>query len=385
MSYRLFFLLLTCGLLPYDIAAQEVAENQTTVTTSPIPAKTLAESRDSHFDPKFLVFLCFGQSNMEGGARMEESDQVGNPRFQVMADFDQPARNWIKGNWYEAVPPLTKRIRGLSLVDNFGKTMVASLPEEYRVGVIKVAVPGAKIELFDKDQYQQYLATAEDWKKNIVKEYDGSPYHYMVELAKTAQNRGTIKGILLHQGESNTNDQDWPAKVKKIYGDLIQDLALNPAEVPLLAGEVVHADQNGATAGVNTIIQRLPATLPNAHVISSSGIPCNPDRLHFTSAGLRELGRRYAAQMLTILGHAVKEPQIKGSQQSQSQAAPSVPSNPSESVTPLKDVFKEDFLVGVAVNRSITMGRLDGDPKKNSKGIPLLSNTISIRSWLRTK
>ncbi len=169
------------------------------------------------------------------------------------------------------------------MVDYFGKTMVANLPEDYRVGVIKVAVPGAKIELFDKDKCEEYLVTAEDWKKNIVKEYDGSPYKYLVELAKLAQQDGVIKGVLLHQGESNTNDQAWPSKVKKIYGDLVNDLKLKPSEVPLLAGEVVHADQNGVTASVNEIIKQLPESLPNSYVVSSAGIPCNPDRLHFTS------------------------------------------------------------------------------------------------------
>ncbi len=58
---------------------------------------------------------------MEGGAKSEEMDLVGNKRFQVMADFDNPSREWKKGNWYEAVPPLTRRIRGLTLVDYFGK------------------------------------------------------------------------------------------------------------------------------------------------------------------------------------------------------------------------------------------------------------------------
>ena len=51
-----------------------------------------------------------------------------------------------------------------------------------------------------------------------------------------------IKGILIHQGESNFEDQDWPKKVKKIYGDLMKDLDLKPENVTLLAGEVVNAD-----------------------------------------------------------------------------------------------------------------------------------------------
>ena len=36
-------------------------------------------------DPNFHIYLCFGQSNMEGNARYEAKDTVVNPRFQVMA------------------------------------------------------------------------------------------------------------------------------------------------------------------------------------------------------------------------------------------------------------------------------------------------------------
>ena len=49
------------------------------------------------------------------------------------------------------------------------------------------------------------------------------------------------------------------------------DLGLNPDSVPLLAGEVVNADQGGLGSSMNTIIEELPYTLPNSYVISSSG------------------------------------------------------------------------------------------------------------------
>src|SRR5687768_15730592 len=104
-------------------------------------------------DTNFWVYLCFGQSNMESGARMEESDRTVDKRFQVLADFDvtNTNRTWKKGQWYDAVPPLTARGRGTSLVDFFGRTMVANLPEKIRIGVVKCSVPGTKIELWDKD------------------------------------------------------------------------------------------------------------------------------------------------------------------------------------------------------------------------------------------
>ena len=168
------------------------------------------------------------------------------------------------------------------------------------IGVVNVAVAGCKIELFDKDTYAAYAATAPAWMTSIIKEYGGNPYQHFVDMAKLAQQRGVIKGILLHQGESNTNDKEWPSKVAKIYRDLIRDLNLRAENVPLLAGETVNADQQGATASMNTIIAELPKVVPNCYVISSKGCECRSDHLHFTPAGYRELGKRYAAKMLEL-------------------------------------------------------------------------------------
>ncbi|MFX6830783.1 sialate O-acetylesterase, partial [Acinetobacter baumannii] len=88
------------------------------------------------------------------------------------------------------------------------------LPKNVTVGIINVSVAGCKIELFDKDKYQTYATTAPGWMQNIIIEYGGNPYDRLVQLAKLAQKDGVIKGILLHQGESNTNDTLWTKKVK---------------------------------------------------------------------------------------------------------------------------------------------------------------------------
>ena len=141
----------------------------------------------------------------------------------------------------------------------------------------------------------------------MINEYNGNPYARLIELAKIAQKDGVIKGILLHQGESNTNDSLWPKKVKGVYDNLLKDLHLKAKKVPLLAGEVVNADQNGACASMNKIIGTLPQTISNSYVISSAGCPQRGDRLHFTTEGYRKLGKRYAVKMLSLLGHKVTE------------------------------------------------------------------------------
>jgi hypothetical protein len=267
-------------------------------------AGTTAHSQD----PNFYIFLCFGQSNMEGNARFEPMDTTVDSRFQVLEAVDCPNLGRTKGNWYPAAPPLCRCHTGLTPADYFGREMVSRLPKNIRVGVINVSVGGCKIELFDKDHYQSYVTTAPSWMLNMIKEYDGNPYGRLVEMAKLAQRVGVIKGILLHQGESNTNDSLWPGKVKLVYDNLLKDLNLDAASVPLLAGETVNKDQGGVCASMNAIIGKLPQTISNSYVIPSSGCTAAGDHLHFNAAGYREFGRRYAARMLAVLGVQVNAP-----------------------------------------------------------------------------
>ena len=47
---------------------------------------------------------------------------------------------------------------------------------------------------------------APEWVRSIINEYGGNPYTRLVQLARLAKYDGVIKGILLHQGESNVGD-----------------------------------------------------------------------------------------------------------------------------------------------------------------------------------
>ena len=253
-------------------------------------------------DQNFWIYLCFGQSNMEGNATIQAQDMTVNSRFQVLETTDCSNLGRIKGRWYTAIPPLCRCYTGLCPADYFGRTMVANLPANIRVGVVNVSVAGCAIELYDKNNYQTYAATAPSWMVSIINAYGGNPYQYLVDMAKLAQKDGVIKGILLHQGESNVGDAGWPSKIKAIYNNLLADLALKADSIPLLAGELVNADQNGACASMNPIIDKLPQTLSNSYVISSAGCTDTTDNLHFNAAGYRELGKRYGLKMLSLLG-----------------------------------------------------------------------------------
>lgn len=282
----------------------------------------VAFAQEKKPDPKFFIFLCFGQSNMEAGARPEAQDRGPvDPRFQMLAAVDMPRLNRKMGQWYLATPPLNRQENNMGPVDFFGRTMVANLPQEYRVGVINVSVAGAKIELWEKDTYKNYLDHAETWMQNMCKQYDGNPYKRLVEMAKIAQKDGVIKGILIHQGESNPNDKQWCNKVKGIYDNLMKELNLNPKEVPLLAGELKSKEEHGVCFAFNTVVlANLPKVLPNSYIISSTGCKGSPDQFHFATAGMRELGKRYAIQMLKIEGFSYKD--VPETQPAASAAAP---------------------------------------------------------------
>ncbi len=253
-------------------------------------------------DSNFYIFICFGQSNMEGQGEIELQDKTVDSRFQVMQAMDCTNPNLLKGNWRTAVPPLCQCNSGLSPADYFGRTMIEKLPDSIKVGVINISVGGCDIRLFDKDKYQNYKTTyTEDWFTDKIKWYKGNPYQYLTELAKKAQKDGVIKGILLHQGETNTGNSQWPNYVKKIYNDMLTDLSLSSDSVPLLAGELL-ATPNNCCSSMNAIINTLPITISTAHIISSKGCS-GKDNAHFDSAGYRILGKRYAEKMLNLLGY----------------------------------------------------------------------------------
>lgn len=261
-------------------------------------------------DPNFHIYLCFGQSNMEGNARYEDKDMEDvNPRFVSMAAMDDTKLGWKKGEWHTAIPPLCRPYTGLTPADYFGRKMVERLPENVKVGVINVAVGGCDIALFDKVNYGAYLEKQPEWMKNMCREYDNNPYARLIELARKAQKDGVIKGILMLQGETNTGQQDWPLKVKNVYENILSDLSLDSNSVPLYAGEVVGEDVGGRCASHNPVINRLPEVIPSAHVVSSKGCPCATDSLHYSAEGYRILGKRFAEKVLSV-EHGFKNPMM---------------------------------------------------------------------------
>ena len=262
-------------------------------------------------DPNFYIFICFGQSNMEGNARPEAQDLASpGKRFLLMPAVDDPERGRKMGQWCEAAAPLCRPNTGLTPADWFGRTLVQSLPENIKIGVIHVAIGGIKIEGFMPDSIKNYVKTAPGWMKGMLEAYNNNPYERLITLAKKAQKDGVIKGILMHQGESNTGDPEWAKKVQKVYDRMLGDLKLKPEEVNLYAGNIVQADGKGVCIGCKKQIDELPKTIHTCQVISSDDCTNGPDRLHFDAAGYRELGCRYGEAVAKFLGYTPVRPHI---------------------------------------------------------------------------
>ena len=278
------------------------------------PKKKTAKEQVAAPDPNFYIFLCFGQSNMEGNARPEAADlKSPGPRFLLMpaVDFpevgERPARKM--GEWCEASAPLCRANTGLTPADWFGRTMVASTPDHIRIGVIHVAIGGIDIKGFLPDSIPSYVEKkAPGWMKGMLAAYDNNPYERLVTLAKKAQKDGVIKGILMHQGETNTGDPKWAGMVKEVYENLCGDLQLKPEEVNLYVGNIVQAGGRGVCIGCKKQIDELPQTIHTCQVISSDNCSNGPDRLHFDAAGYRELGCRYGEAVARHLGFTPKRP-----------------------------------------------------------------------------
>ena len=260
-------------------------------------------------DPNFHIYLCFGQSNMEGNAQWEDVDNEVDSRFQMLAttNFDNPKRTM--GNWYTANCPIVSPMGKLGPTDYFGRTMVAAMPTNVKIGVVAVAMGGSPIEMFDKDKYEQKLKdNPTEWWAQLSKNYYGSnPYGRLIEMGKKAQESGVIKGILLHQGCSNCGNPEWPNMVKKIYNDMLTDLNLNAEDVPLYVGETEYENMGGGCSSHNTVVAKIPSVIPTGHVVSAEGIPGNgTDAWHFSAAGYRTLGKRYAFEALKVMGKDIK-------------------------------------------------------------------------------
>jgi len=233
------------------------------------------------------LFLLVGQSNMAGAPAPGDEDRVEHPRVEVLAYADSPGRR--EGSWYPALPPLHCDGCGVGPGDWFGRTLAVALPNA-RIGLVPCAIAGVDVDFFRKGVISERRA---EFRIPPDDHWSGA-YDWVIARARRAQERGTVRGILFSQGESDSGDPAWVDKVAEIIRDLRADLRLG--NVPFVAAELLHG---GACEAHNALVRELPARIPNAHVVSAEGL-AGEDRFHFGLEAQRELGRRFARCWLEL-------------------------------------------------------------------------------------
>jgi len=278
------------------------------------------------------VYIAFGQSNMQGPGEIRAEDKEGiSDRYRILnvvagtyAGEDRAA-----GQWYKAVPPLIipdsslthwtgSFTIGLSPADYFGRTLADNTPDAITIGVVAAANGDMALAAFHKTKAEDYYNGAgtlpnrpSDTEMQGMNRYKNAGYANMydaiIKNARIAQETGTLKGIIVHQGESGPglSGVKWTDLLKEIYDDMLSDLGLAPNSIPILLGQTWNGgsgNTGGALAG-DSVIQTI---LPNAWIISSTGCTGRtgkgqPDSIHFGSEGLQLLGTRYGEKMLELL------------------------------------------------------------------------------------
>lgn len=237
---------------------------------------------------KLKIYLLMGQSNMAGRGVPEKEDKTPHPRVLVFTQSNQ---------WELAVEPLTlgepKKTPGVGPGLAFGKVMAEAHPA-ISIGLVPCAVGGTSLKR---------------WVRG------GDLYSNAVERAKAAAQSGTLVGILWHQGEadsaSQTNAASYGERLTKMIGDIRADL--NSPKLPFVVGQT--GEFNYTRPGnpqpfarvVNETLKNLPNQVPFTGCALSKGLTSKADLVHFDTSSQRELGKRYAAEMLKL----EKSPRLK--------------------------------------------------------------------------
>jgi hypothetical protein len=248
---------------------------------------------------KFHLFLLIGQSNMAGRGVVEEKDRKPHPRVLMLNKA---------GEWVPAVDPLhfDKPVAGTGLGKTFGVEIAEANPGIV-IGLTPCAVGGSPIDSWRPGEF--YPPTK------------SHPWDDAIRRAKLAMKSGVLKGILWHQGESDSKDTLAATYEAKLH-DLIARLRreLGASEVPFIAGQMGQfPDQpwDDAHRQVDKAHRDLPAKVPQTAFVSSAGLQHRGDKVHFDSASCREFGRRYAEAFIKLTRVAIEEPRRPSGKRSQ--------------------------------------------------------------------
>lgn len=241
-----------------------------------IAANVAAQSKP---DSSFHIYILVGQSNMAGRGPMTDA---------LKAEEDPRVLMLNKSNeWVLAKHPMhfdKPGIVGVGPGFSFGIKM-AKANKKVRIGLVPCAVGGSPIDHWLPGAYDAATKT--------------HPYDDAVIRIKEAMKAGIIKGIIWHQGESDSEPEmakGYLDKLTELIGRM-RNLIGNP-NIPFIAGEL--GTYRPVYANINQVIVELPQKVPYTAVVSSEGLADKGDTIHFDGPSAEELGKRYAVKMLQV-------------------------------------------------------------------------------------
>ena len=201
--------------------------------------------------------------------------------------FHIPTVNNGEYEWIPSAHPLHNRLNS----DRFG--LALPFVQEYQkqhpnatIGLIPVAWGGAAIDQLNKGT---------------------ETYMDAISKAQHAKTKGIIKGILWHQGESDTVNDDLANSYEKKLHQLIQDLRidLKDDQLPFIAGNLAEFYGTGKDHcapervklinKVKTTLHILPEKVHHSGFVDSKGCTSiDQHNVHFDRKSYITLGKRYA-------------------------------------------------------------------------------------------
>jgi Carbohydrate esterase, sialic acid-specific acetylesterase len=126
-------------------------------------------------------------------------------------------------------------------------------------------------------------------------------YENAVKRTREAQKQGTLRVILWHQGEAESNDLDRARSYRERWTHMMTSLRkdLGAPDVPVIVGQLgLFFVKSPYARIVNEQLAMIPASVPYTAFVPSYGLKHKGDEVHFDTPSLREFGRRYAHAFL---------------------------------------------------------------------------------------
>lgn len=240
---------------------------------------------------KFHLFLLAGQSNMAGRGKVDAQDLKRNPR---VLSLDK------NGAWQVAVDPLhfdKPQVVGVGLGKTFALDYAKAHPG-VTVGLIPCAAGGSPIASWEPGARHDQTQS--------------NPYDDALARTRKAMKSGDLKGILWHQGESDSSleaSQVYEEKLHRLIARMRADF--DAPNIPFIAGQLGQfegrpRDENRQR--VDAVLQSLPEKVAQTAFVKSDGLEHGGDGIHFGAASAREFGHRYFQAYQAVVSPPVANP-----------------------------------------------------------------------------